>query len=212
MSPLRKHWEPSPDDPLLLEHLRNTTLQLGISPFNVRGIEWSDTLPSGRHVDIVASDQPLFRFGQLVIAERMRGKLAAEDWRPLIASAVVYQKKMLSKLRLKVVEIIGVPFLLAIGVAFAVIVFTNIDQLAAIPSLGSLALIFFGLYRYTKYDREARLQADIETSKVLGKEGLIATLQKITGMGLTDVDARNETASKGAYPSTNDRINNLQSS
>ena len=211
MSPLRRHWESSPDDPKLLDLLRDLSLQLGVSKPNVKGVRWSDTLPSGRYAETVVSDQPLFRYHQLVIAERMKGKLSPEEWKPLIASAIVYQRKMLPKLRLNVIKIIGLPYLLAVFAGVAVIAITHNGLPAAGLLFGGIALIFYGLRRYGQDDREARLQADIEASKVIGKESLLETLRKITGLGMPDVDERNSANGRlSDYPSPNDRILNLQ--
>lgn len=203
MSPLIKRLESSSDDPQILEILKSVTIQLGTSAFRVKGVQWLNFAGGGKSPNPVFSDIPIFKYHSLIIAKDMMGKLSPEDWRPLIASSVVYQTKMFPKLRLFAVEIIGIPFLLAIGVSFALLDLTH-SGLAAAPFMFiGLASIFFGLSRYRKQDDKARLQADLEAAKVVGKESLLDTLHKIQGLGMSNLEKR------GA-PSINDRITNLE--
>jgi hypothetical protein len=202
MSPLINGPGSSPDDPQILETVRIVAVQFGFPDFSVKGVRWLNNRGGGKGGHIVFSDLPVFQFHDLIIRRDMMGRLSPEEWRPLIAAALVYHKRKLPKLRLKAIEIIGIPFLLAIGASFVVLDITH-SGLAASPFIfGSLGLIFLGLIRYSKHDAEAGLQADLEAAKIIGKESLLGTLQKIAGLGMADLELRRK-------PSINDRITNL---
>lgn len=62
--------------------------RLDISDYKPRKVVWRGTLPHDRCV--------LYR-NRVSLSAGMRNKLDAEDWRPIIASEIIYRKKLRSR-------------------------------------------------------------------------------------------------------------------
>src|SRR5712664_13115 len=89
----------SPDDPRLLEVASGLGQQLDIVGLDVRDIRWMEWIPAGRSARSVPSDWCSFLRHSMVMPARMMGKLIVEEWRPLIASSLTFEKKIRRTLR-----------------------------------------------------------------------------------------------------------------
>src|SRR6266508_1197354 len=95
----------------ILEIARGLCLLLDIPVLYLKSIVWTDRTWNPRGGGrIVPSDQCLILPpGDLALAKRMRGKLTPEEWKPVIASALIYEKKLVPKLRGKALANIVLP-------------------------------------------------------------------------------------------------------
>ncbi len=218
MSPIFKHAEPSPEDTQILEIARSLTSQLGIDRFDPESLNWWDAVSSGKSSKIVPSDQCLIILKRkLVLAHRMNSKLTPDEWKPILSSSIVYEKKLFPKLRGKAV-MFGFPGIIAF-VAWAVLSAIFIQVASIRLTLGvfgwipTIALLFAAYSKFTPYQRRARLQADREAAQVVGREEFLDVLEKIDSFAMPDVEQSKEARLKGKnreFPSITERIENLR--
>ena len=144
---------------------------------------------------------------------RMMGRLTVEEWRPLIASSLVFEKKIRKTLRGKAFLFTGLPLIVALGLPIALAILLQTPELILLYPVLVLPLAFLGTRRYSSDLKKARLEADIQASVVVGKNSLLDILKKIDNMGLDDID-RLKTGQRGrrqpGLPSITQRIENLQ--
>jgi len=144
---------------------------------------------------------------------RMMGKLTVEEWRPLIASSLLFEKKIRRTLRGKAFLFTGVPLIVALAVPISVAIVFQTPLLILLYPVLVLPLAYLGGKRYSLDLKKARLEADTQASVVVGKNSLLDVLKKIDLMGLDDID-RLKSGRGGrriaGLPSITDRIANLQ--
>jgi len=143
----------------------------------------------------------------------MMGKLTVEEWRPLIASSVLFEKKMKRKLRRKAFLLTIMPLILAIVVPIASAIAFHTYWLTFLYPVLVIPLAYLGSRSYSSDLKKARLEADTQASVVVGKNLLLDVLKKIDMMSLDDID-RLKTGRGGrrltGLPSITERIGNLQ--
>lgn len=149
----------------------------------------------------------------MVMPARMMGKLTIEEWRPLIACSILFEKKIKRRLRGKAFLLTALPVIFAVAVPIpAAIVFHAALLILLYPVL-VLPLAYLGSRSYSSDLKKARLEADTQGSAVVGKGLLLDVLKKIDMMGLDDID-RLKTGRGGrrlaGLPSITERIQNLQ--
>src|SRR3989475_10592907 len=89
--------------------------QLEIPKLNVREVRWSNIVPLGRSAVPIPSDWCFFFLRHaIVMPARMMGKLTPDEWRPLIGSSILYQKRLRRSAERKQVLYIGLPTFLAL--------------------------------------------------------------------------------------------------
>jgi Zn-dependent protease with chaperone function len=143
----------------------------------------------------------------------MMGKLTVEEWRPLIASSILFEKKMKRRLRGKAFLLTALPVILALAVPIAAAIVFHTALLILLYPVLVLPLAYLGSRSYSSELKKARLEADTQASAVVGKNQLLDILRKIDMMGLDDID-RLKTGRGGrrlaGLPSITERIQNLQ--
>jgi len=143
----------------------------------------------------------------------MMGKLTVEEWRPLIASSLLFEKKIRRTLRGKAFLFTGVPLIVALAVPISVAIVFQTPLLILLYPVLVLPLAYLGGKRYGLDLKKARLEADTQASVVVGKNSLLDVLKKIDLMGLDDID-RLKSGRGGrriaGLPSITERIANLQ--
>jgi len=143
----------------------------------------------------------------------MMGKLTLEEWRPLTASSILFEKKIKRRLRGKAFLLTALPVILAIAVPIAAAIMFHTALLILLYPVLVLPLAYLGSRSYSSDLKKARLEADSQSSAVVGKNQLLDVLRKIDTMGLDDID-RLKTGRGGrrlaGLPSITERIQNLQ--
>jgi hypothetical protein len=143
----------------------------------------------------------------------MMGKLTVEEWRPLIASSILFEKKIKRRLRGKAFLLTALPVILALAVPIAAAIVFHTALLILLYPVLVLPLAYLGSRSYSSDLKKARLEADTQASAVAGKGSLLDVLKKIDMMGLDDID-RLKTGRSGrrlaGLPSITERVENLQ--
>ena len=141
------------------------------------------------------------------------GKLTVEEWRPLIGSSLMFEKKIRRTLRGRAFLLTGLPLIVALAVPITAAIVLQMSWLIILYPVLVLPLAYLGGRRYSSDLKKARLEADTQASAVIGKDSLMAVLKKIDNMGLDDID-RLKTGRGGrrlaGLPSITERIENLQ--
>ena len=180
--------------------------QLNISSFKPVSVSWAEDLPwtfvdSEKPVPELAGfvkrDVPVgwcvFTWDKVTLPSEMKGKLGPEEWRPLLASSLIYEA------RLSLRRSIGFIFLSTPIIIDAVgwwELFAVSTPASGIPGLlliidiaglfGALLLSGFLVKRFT---RRLRLRADTLAAEHVGRETLERVLEKMKTLGLVDTYA-----------------------
>ena len=142
--------------------------------------------------------------------KQMRGRLDAKDWRPMIASSLIYRKILSREFPLGLLPLIGGTFLiLVLGGAILIDLFGTNTMSTLVPFLAACPFV---LNRLTRIRRGQRFRADVEVTKLVGKDSLLSVLHRIDEMGLDDVKERENRGFSRYFsgkPSVAERISNL---
>ncbi len=143
----------------------------------------------------------------------MMGKLTVEEWRPVIASSLVFEKMIKRSMRGTTLLLTGMPLIVALGGTIGVAMLLQMSWIIFLYPVILFPLAILGGRRYNSDLKKARLEADKQTSGVIGKAPLLQVLKKIDMMGLDDID-RLKSGRGGRrlarLPSINERIDSLQ--
>jgi hypothetical protein len=187
--------------------------QLDLPGLNLRDIRWMEWIPAGRSTRSVPSDWCMFLRHSMVMPARMMGKLTVEEWRPIIASSLVFEKKVKRSMRGTTFLLTGMPLIVALGATIGVAILLQMSWIIILYPALLFPLAIVGGRRYNSDLKKARLEADTQTSTVIGKDQLLQVLKKIDMMGLDDID-RLKTGRGGrrmaSLPSITERIEHLQ--
>jgi hypothetical protein len=178
----------------ILDITKELCVKLGIFNYNPTFISW-ETLDSRRRRPVeFAPDDCLLERWCVTLPGSMREVLEPEDWRPIIASALIFSKKLRS--RVIRIMVISAMLLLAIAGALYLLLPTLLPQTITSnpnggpPVNGTLgayvalplgaALVVMGTTVVTVIlARGIRSQADREAAEVVGAATFLATLNKI---------------------------------
>ncbi len=172
-------------------------------------LQWVDRVTRSK----VNSDECRFALGLAAFPDRMNGRLDPKEWRPLIASTLIYRKIIARNPPGSIVVSIAALFVLLVGGAGILLAIFG-SAAGGLPFF--LYIVFVGgpflANRTTQGAKNQRLQADLETARIFGKEELLSVLRKIDGMGLPDViktEKRGFSRHFSSKPGVAERIRNL---
>src|SRR2546425_9163499 len=80
-------------------------------------MEW---IPVGHSARSIPSDWCTFLRHSMVMPARMMGKLTVEEWRPLIASSIVFENKEKRRLRGRAFLLTGMPLIVSLALPISV--------------------------------------------------------------------------------------------
>jgi hypothetical protein len=191
--------QPSPpdeEDARILAATNELIQQLKLKRQLITKISWQNRIAEGRSSILVRSDEPMIELGELVLAARARGKIGHEDWRPLIASALVYRspamvRKTLRHLFLRLFAPLTCFFALLFLTLFSVYV----------PEQAFLPIVIFGFYGLTAmllaliltwglsppYIRKMRLLSDRLAAETVGADAFLKALSDVDRQSFDDV-------------------------
>ncbi len=214
MSQFRRPAPTSPDDPRLVEITMNLVQQLGIPKLNIKEVSWTNIIPAGRGVQTIPLDWCFFfRRHAIVMPARMMGKLTAEEWRPLIASSIVFEKKLRRSTDWRWWLHVLLPIFLVLAGSVATFAILKISWISLTLLLLVIPVVILGNRHYRAYLKKARLEADTDASTLAGKESFLEVLRKIQTMCLGDVEMSNADVRilwPLALPTITERIDNLR--
>ncbi len=143
----------------------------------------------------------------------MMGKLTVEEWRAIIASSLIFEKKIKRSMRGTTFLLTGLPLIVSLGGTITAAILLQMPWIIFLYPLLLFPLAILGGRRYNSDLKKARLEADTQTSTVMRKDPLLQVLKKIDMMGLDDVD-RLKSGRGGrrlaSLPSITERIEHLQ--
>lgn len=195
-------------DSQIVEVAEDLCRVLGLKP-QVRQLRWVDRVTRSK----VNSDDFRFALGLAAFPDRMRGKLEPKEWRPLIASTLIFRKIFARNPPGSIlVTVLALFVLLVIGAGILVTLFGA--SASGLPFFLYAILVCCPVYvnGISRATKKRRLQADLEAARIFGKEELLSVLRKIDGMGLPDVietEKRGFSRHFSGKPSVAERIANL---
>jgi hypothetical protein len=169
---------------------------------------WVDRVPWSK----VKSDDCHIGSGLAVFPDRMKGKLEPKEWRPLMASSLIYHGGLSRNPPGSIlVALLATFVLMTVGGGVMSAIFGN---MVGLPFFLYTVLVVgpFAMNRITQGIKKQRLQADLEAVKVLGKDAFLSVLRKIDGMGIPDIvetEKRGFSRHLSGKPSVAERIANL---
>ena len=225
-----------PDDFALLAIARELCVLLGLGESSVDRVLWSDFLnyarasvmniplnvskggPGPLKGPTLSPHYPILIRNALVLREMMKGRLAPEEWRPLICTSLIFYKQLNGKSKRKrrsallplqaflVLVVLDIVFRLLNYVLIPLQYFFITYIVGFSIAMGLVVLLGRGI------DRQLALEADLKTAMILGKEPLAKALEKVEAIRQSDLahGRLNEWRGPDTVPSPTARIKNIQ--
>ena len=109
----------------------------------------------------------------MVMPARIVGKLTVEEWRPIIASSLVFEKKIKRSMRGTTFLLTGMPLIVALGGTIGTAILLQMPWIIILYPALLFPLAILGSRRYNSDLKKARLEADSQTSVVMRKDPLL---------------------------------------
>jgi len=194
-----------PEDEKILSIFRELCAQLNYYKFNIQAISWKGRIGARRFPPDALLIIP--RFHILQLSDRAMGRLSPEEWRPILASGLLYYKNLSRGMLKAILPTMAIallsPFIILADIklvdgSYSGILFDLID-IALIIILALSILPFMILHK------KLYLEMDVKAVQIVGKESLIASLTK-----LASIDQSMTTGKTGFFrPSIQERIHHL---
>jgi Zn-dependent protease with chaperone function len=147
----------------------------------------------------------------------MQGRLGTEEWRPLLASSLIFYGQIQSRVNRRAALAFAPMLVLTAVLLLGLLIRTSIfNELSAVFILTALiiATAVAGAYTSLLLSRKSMLQADAKTAELTGPQSLLDALRKIQSLEQIDLQQDNMSAwawtDYGDAPSIEKRIRNLQ--
>ena len=182
-------------DDAILQHVPSMCDLLGLKRFTPKKLIWEDSIYLGRGGRISVPVDYVFAGGRrMILARRMQGVLAPEEWRPLIGTTLLVR----SWARPRVIKslLVGIIVALAYYVPVSLLAFeTSVIDSARIYLTNPIFPVLIGLFTLVAFGRiyspeahKEALRADLQVAGLVGRDMFLTTLQKIDSMGFKDVE------------------------
>jgi hypothetical protein len=193
------------EDQAILDDARQLCRQLGIYKKGILGLNWTDRVEFYR----TPPDHVLIFHDELILPKHFMGKLTAEEWRPLVASALIHSKILKQKFLRGILRVLVPAFLIMfLGTYVVEHIFPNTSLTSTIAINASLffgiGLIVLALVHQFRLLKRFYLEADGEAGELLGVDHFINVLKKMDSIGIP------RTAPARDQPSIWERIRNLE--
>lgn len=210
------------DDEHILQVARELCRRLDLGDFYPDNVSWQDTYTHlarwSEHSDRpVTAHYPLLWGKTLILKTAMRGRLEPEEWKPLLASSLIYYRRLRARDNLGGMLRFS-PMFLALAL-FLWGLFTSYPLLAEPVPLFTFIAIFvvvsvLSLYSAMLFRRKMMLRADTKAAETLGKQPLLEVLRKTDSLKRSDIGSGKSIAWQeyGDAPSITKRIGNLERS
>src|SRR5256885_5413016 len=193
----------SADDQDILRVAKELLEQLTVSGFRPVSVSWAEDVPLTLHdsenilpemAGVVKRDVPVgwcvFTWDRVLLPTEIKGKLGSEEWRPLLASSLIYEAKLRIKRYLGLI-FVSIPIIIdALGWWELFAVSTPVSGIPALLLILDVAWLFpaFFLSGFLAkwFSRRLRLSADKLAAELVGREALLAVLEKMKALGLVD--------------------------
>lgn len=162
----------------------------------------------------IGSDQCDFDGTNVVLPRNLNGRISSEEWRPLLASQLIYQHG--SKLEI-VARWIGTVALFVIGWWIAaVFLAATFDSYGLALALSlSIPNIIIATWAFSHELRAVRLKADEKSAILVGPSVFLSVLEKVDSFHIRDIERRKNggfhVRTSSHVPSIYARIRKIQS-
>jgi len=151
----------------------------------------------------------LFTWDEVILPASLKGRLEPEEWKPLLASGLIYDAKLKFKKTLGIAATAVASIILNIAL---ITILTLFDPKGAvyfvIPAfLGSVVYLIFGIPFVNPFLRSLRLESDKLATQLVGKESLLRVLKRINSLELEDKDPGGRLSRR---PSLEERIHAMR--
>jgi hypothetical protein len=164
--------------------------------------------PSGFAPSSVEEGLPAIHADTVLLPNTLKGKMQLDEWKPLLASSIVFQYEMNVRRRVKLGAILWLSTLVLILTVPLLLNFPN----GMIPVLSIVVLFIFafyyGIYSIPRLRIGARLKADRVAAQLVGRQALVGALQKV---GTLESTAQDRDKSDFYAPTISRRLRNLRS-
>ena len=194
-----------PEDEKILSIFRELCAQLNYYKRNVQAISWKGRIGARRFPPDALIIIP--RFHILQLSDRAMGRLSPEEWRPILASGLLYYKNlnrgMLKAILPTMATALLSPFIILADIklvdgSFSGILFDLID-------IALIIILVLSIIPFMILHKKLYLEMDDKAVQIVGKESLIASLTK-----LASIDQSMTTGKTGFFrPSIHERIQHL---
>jgi hypothetical protein len=196
--------------------------QLKISRFRPVTVSWAEDVPwtfvesektNPESAGLVKRDVPIgwcvFTWDRVILPAGMKGKLDPEEWRPLLASSLIYEAILSLRRNLGFV-ILSTPIMIdALGWWELLAVSAPVSGIPALLLILDVAGLFGALalsgLLAKRFSRRLRLRADTLAAELVGRQALETVLEKMKAQGL--VDSYAGVTWGGGYPFSSELMN-----
>jgi hypothetical protein len=194
-----------PDVDKILEDAGSVFRQLGIQKPKPDAVSAADRLPA---------DFVMVLYGEIILPAQMVGKLTPEEWRPLIASSIIFQSTIIRRRNWGALPLIVLPLAGAVALVFVLVGAldpTRSNGTLDIALTGSVlvAPVLLMMPFLNRYSHGGRLQADREAARIVGRDSMLRSLTRVRDLG-QGLNLRRRVRGYGFAPSLDQRIAKLQ--
>jgi len=190
---------PHEEDSLLIELAKQLSAELGVLGMAPNSLVWAALVPkdmldgstrqAGRFTRIAPGDQARFVSQAMFLPADLRGKLRPEEWKPLIASSLIF-RKMRWKLLLTKIALDWLPLgLTLVSLILPLYFLANKSYWLGAFALGVPAGIFIvGQAGYNLAHKRLMLSADRQAARLVGQQVFLEVLKKIGSFNFEDIE------------------------
>lgn len=202
---IQKNELKSPDTQKILEDARSLFRQLGIRKPEPEIVSSADRMPA---------DLVIVLHGEIILPAQMIGKLTPEEWKPLVASSIIFNYTILRGQNLGAVPRIVLPLA---AVVVLILVLARVLDLAGSNGfletalVGSMitGMVIVVMPLLNRYSQGGRLKADREAAGIVGRESMLQSLTRVRTLR-EEWNLARGSRGYGFAPSLNRRIAYLQ--
>ena len=194
-----------PDVDRILEDAGSLFKQIGIQKPELDAVSSTNGLPA---------DFVIVLYGEIILPAQMVGKLTPEEWKPLVASSIIFQYTIIRRQNWAALPLIALP--LAGAVALTLVLIGVLDPrrsngLLEITLIGSVltATLVLMMPYLNRWSQGGRLKADREAARIVGKDSMLQSLTRIRNLA-QEANTQRRIRGYGFAPSLNQRIAKLQ--
>jgi len=194
-----------PDVDRILEDAGSLFRQIGIQKPEPDAVSSTNGLPA---------DFVIVLYGEIILPAQMVGRLTPEEWRPLVASSIIFQETIIRRRNWAALPLIALP--LAGAVALILVLVGVLDPrrsngLLEITLTGAVfaATLVLMLPYLNRWSQGGRLKADREAARIVGKDSMLQSLARIRDLA-QEANTQRRIRGYGFAPSLNQRIAKLQ--
>jgi len=164
--------------------------------------------------DRLPADFVMVLYGEIILPAQMVGKLTPEEWRPLVASSIIFQYTIIRRRNWGMLPLVVLP--LAGAVALVLVLVRALDPtrsngLLEVALTGSV-LTATGLLMMpflNRWSQGGRLRADREAARIVGKDSMLRSLTRVRDLA-QELNLQRRVRGYGFAPSLDQRIAKLQ--